>query len=181
MRGKLAAAVVASLLVAALVAAPGVGAQTAVTDQDRLETALVKRVNAVRQARGLSKLRAAARLTRAADRHAASMATAGYFRHELLRRKSSRWVPFGTWIRTFWPGPGATAWGAGENLAWGAPGLSARQTVRNWMRSPGHRANLLNRSWRRIGVAAVHVEGPVGTYGSWDEVTIVVAEFGFRR
>ncbi|HSK15647.1 MAG TPA: CAP domain-containing protein [Gaiellaceae bacterium] len=90
-------------------------------------------------------------------------------------------MPFGTWIRTFWPGPDASVWGAGENVAWGAPGLSARQTVRSWMRSPGHRANLLNRSWRRIGVAAVHVEGPVGTYGFWDEVTIVVAEFGFRR
>ena len=81
------------------------------------------------------------------------MASAGYFRHELLKRKPSpRWVPYSTWIRGFWPGPGATEWGAGENLAWGAPSLSARRTARLWMRSPGHRANILSPDYTRVGI-----------------------------
>jgi hypothetical protein len=48
------------------------------------------------------------------------------------------------------------------------------------MDSPPHRANLLTPGWRRVGVAAVHVSGPLGYFGAWPEVTIVVAEFGRR-
>ncbi len=39
-----------------------------------------------------------------------------------------------------------------ENIAMGQP--SASQVVRDWMNSPGHRANILNGSYTRIGVAA---------------------------
>ena len=49
------------------------------------------------------------------------------------------------------------------------------------MASPGHRANILNPAWRKIGVSAVHVRDPRGYYASWDDVTIVAAEFGARR
>jgi hypothetical protein len=30
-------------------------------------------------------------------------------------------------------------------------------------------------------VAVVHVSDPRGYFGDWDDVTIVAAEFGFRR
>ena len=49
------------------------------------------------------------------------------------------------------------------------------------MASPGHRANILNPAWRNIGVGAVQVGDPRGYYASWDDVTIVAAEFGARR
>ncbi len=39
-----------------------------------------------------------------------------------------------------------------ENIAQGQS--SAREVVRDWMRSPGHRANILSRRHGRIGVAA---------------------------
>jgi hypothetical protein len=39
---------------------------------------------------------------------------------------------------------------------------------------------LLKRSWRNVGVAAVAVRNPGGYFRSWDDVTIVVAEFGRR-
>ncbi|HBO45523.1 MAG TPA: hypothetical protein DD670_16645 [Planctomycetaceae bacterium] len=39
-----------------------------------------------------------------------------------------------------------------ENIAVGYP--SSESVVRGWMNSSGHRANILNRSHRRIGVAA---------------------------
>ena len=47
------------------------------------------------------------------------------------------------------------------------------------MNSPEHRANLLDRSWREVGLSAVHAASAPGVYGG-DEVTIVTADFGFR-
>ena len=49
------------------------------------------------------------------------------------------------------------------------------------MASSGHRANILDPRWRNIGFGAVKVRDPRGYYSSWDDVTIVAAEFGARR
>jgi uncharacterized protein YkwD len=166
----------ALILVSLVVAAPASAAT--ITQRNAAEPALVKRINTVRANHGLKPLQVAYRLTNAATRHSNSMARLGYFRHEL--RYKGTWKPFGTWIRWYWPGPGFTSWGAGENLAWGAPDLGARKTVSLWMGSPGHRANLLSSSWTRIGVSIVHVTDPVGTYSKQSEATIVTADFGRR-
>ncbi len=172
---------VATLALIAL-AAPSSARALSMSDRDTLEASVVARINAVRRSHGLRQLTVVTRLANAADRHATSMAAASYFSHDLYTPTgSSTWTAFGTWIRWYWPGPGYSSWSAGENLAWGAPGITASQTVSRWMASPGHRANILNRSWRNIGVAAVHVRDPLGYYGSWDDVTIVAAEFGARR
>ncbi len=45
----------------------------------------------------------------------------------------------------------------GENVAYGYP--SGRATVRAWMNSPGHRANILSRSYRGMGLAARRSDG----------------------
>lgn len=166
----------AIMLVALLLAAPASAA--AIVQRDAAEPVLVQRINAVRADHGLKPLKVARRLRNAATRHSNSMAKVGYFRHEL--RYQGTWKAFGTWIHWYWPGPGYTSWAAGENLAWGAPDLGVRKTVSMWMASPGHRANLLNASWTRVGVSIVHVTDPVGTYSSHDEVTIVTADFGRR-
>jgi uncharacterized protein YkwD len=164
----------------ALFAAAPAGAAT-VTARDSLEAAVVARINDVRVQHGLRKLKVVPRLVKAASRHADSMGGKGYFRHELFTpARAIDWTPFGTWIRWYYPGPGYTSWSAGENLAWGAPDITAAQTVRNWLASPPHRANLLNRSWRNVGLAAVHVRNPAGYFRSWNDVTIVAAEFGRR-
>lgn len=46
---------------------------------------------------------------------------------------------------------------AGENIASGQK--SASEVVNAWMNSPGHRANILNSSYSRIGSASVNVGG----------------------
>lgn len=174
--------VLAAALAASLVAwaPPAAGAAT-VTEKNALETALVTRINKVRASRGLRKLRVISRLANAGERHARSMGGVSYFRHELYTPSLPQdWTSFGRWIRWYFPGPGYRSWSAGENLAWGAPDLTARQTVNRWLASPGHRANLLAPGWRNLGVAAVHVVNPSGYFGGWDEVTIVAAEFGRR-
>lgn len=44
-------------------------------------------------------------------------------------------------------------WLIGENIAWGTMWLATpRAIVRGWMASPGHRANILERSFRYTGV-----------------------------
>lgn len=182
MGGKAPALAAAAIVALTLVSAPTAGAGPVRTDRNTLETTLVKRINVLRKSHGLRPLRPVSRLVTAADRHASSMAARSYFRHELFTpARAANWTDFGTWIRWHWPGPGFSSWGVGENLAWGAPDISARVTIRRWLASPGHRANLLNRSWRQIGVAAVHLRDPRGYFGAWDDVTLVAAEFGFRR
>ena len=48
---------------------------------------------------------------------------------------------------------GARGWSLGENIAWGSGRLAtAAQIHRAWMSSPGHRANILQRSFREIGI-----------------------------
>ncbi len=42
--------------------------------------------------------------------------------------------------------------GVAENIAWGQ--RSAEEALGSWMASSGHRANILNPGYRRIGVAA---------------------------
>ena len=73
---------------------------------------------------------------------------------------------------------GRKSWTVGENLAWGGgSGPSARVIVALWMKSPPHRANILNRRFRDVGLGialgAPSRGGPPGaaTYGS---------EFGAR-
>ena len=58
--------------------------------------------------------------------------------------------------------------------------LSPATALKMWMRSPEHRANILNPNWREIGIAAVHVHGAPGTFGGLP-VTIITTDFGVRR
>ncbi len=61
----------------------------------------------------------------------------------------------------------------GENIAWGVgPRRSAAALVAAWMRSPGHRANLLRGGFRRVGLGAVTT-----TFGGYDGATVVTVGF----
>ena len=65
----------------------------------------------------------------------------------------------------------------GENLAWGQAGLgSPLSTLQMWLNSPPHRANLLARSWRDLGIAVDR-----GRIFGHDGVSLWVMEFGRRR
>ena len=52
--------------------------------------------------------------------------------------------------------------------------------VRAWMRSPPHRANLLDPDWTQIGVAALSVPSAPGIY-SGRHVMVVTVDFGVRH
>lgn len=71
----------------------------------------------------------------------------------------------------------------GENLAWGGGGgASPREIVAMWMQSPGHRANMLSRTFREQAVAAVLVNGDEigGDYAGAGPLVIYVNQFGRR-
>jgi len=139
-----------------------------------LESQLLGKINLTRGRRGLRPLRLSARLTAAANQHSASMAAKGYFSHD-----SANGGSFFKRIASFYTYHGYSNWSAGENILWSSPDIDSGGALRLWMNSPEHRANLLNHSWREIGLSAVHAASAPGVYGG-DEVTIVTADFGFR-
>src|SRR5262245_12469178 len=68
-------------------------------------------------------------------------------------------------------------WVLGENLAWGTGAYGTpRGVVNAWMNSPGHRANLLKRSFRDMGVGVV-----LGVPVSDSAGTTYTVDFGVRR
>jgi uncharacterized protein YkwD len=177
--------VLGRLLVAAAVAAFVVGAMppatssanagtNAVRPLDALSSQVVAVVNTVRSSNGLSRLRLARPLTRAADSHTISMATRGFFGHD-----SPSGETFAQRIRRFYPGDSRSSWTAGENLLATTGDVDARVIVDAWLASPTHRNVLLKRGWREIGVAAIHASSPAGVFGGAPTV-LVAAEFGVR-
>ncbi len=140
-----------------------------------MEATLLGQINAVRSRRGLRPFRLSAGLTAAATQHSQSMAQKGYFSHA-----SANGGSFWKRIASFYGYRGYRDWSVGENLLWSSPDVSAGGALKMWMESPEHRANLLNRQWREIGLSAVHVANAPGVYGG-DEVTVVTADFGLRR
>lgn len=101
-------------------------------------------VNAERTKRGLPKLSLSGDLRQAARGHSSHMVGSRFFDHT---------CPHGSTPSTRARRAGYGSQTIGENLAWGSGSwASARYTVKSWMRSPGHRANILRRSYRRVGV-----------------------------
>jgi len=110
---------------------------------DKTERKVVKLVNRIRARHGLRKLRPSRTLARAASDH-----TGDILRTDVLSHCSSDGTPMATRVRRY---TGAD-W-VGENIATvSRKGSAAREVVRMWMHSPGHRAVLLSPSGRRIGV-----------------------------
>jgi uncharacterized protein YkwD len=124
-------------------------------------------VNAERGQRHLRPLKLNRRLSRAATGHAGDMVRRDYFSHDSLSGAS-----FVDRIRRTGYLGGPRAWIVGENLAWGSGDRSSPAAiVRAWMNSPGHRANILQRRFREIGIglalgAPENPEGPAATYAT---------------
>lgn len=105
-------------------------------------------LNRERAARGLAPLRLHPTLTRVAERHARDMVRNRYFAHVSRDGRS----PFDRMLATRYVGRGAH-WLLGENIGWGTRSLAEPASlVKAWMRSPGHRRNILNGRFRDVGV-----------------------------
>lgn len=132
------------------------------------EQAMLNLHNRERADRGLPRLCVHPILQRAARAHSADMIKRDYFSHftkgrnegpcERIRRYGYRWRQ------------------CGENIAWGSGRLgSPSNRFRAWMNSSGHRANILNRKFREVGIGAVR-----GNFQGHDDVTMWTVDFGDR-
>jgi uncharacterized protein YkwD len=167
-------ALVAVLGVVASPASGSVRAGGAVSRESAVQSALLRQVNAFRAAHGLSRLRLSSALNAAAAAHSTEMARVGYFSHNSANGHS-----FSQRIASFYRERGYRVWTAGENLAYGSPDMGAALTLRLWLGSPPHRANLLDPRWRELGLSAVHSPSAPGVYHG-APATIVTADFGAR-
>jgi uncharacterized protein YkwD len=162
----------AALLVAALApvvhSAPG-SRSTATA----LESDVLAELNAVRARNGLKPLKVSTSLTAAARQHTFEMFDDGYFQHE-----SANGEPFWQRVERFYP-QGKRYWLVGENLLCSSATMTAEKAVEVWMGSAGHRKNILSRTWREIGIAAVESPTSNGAYGG-GPVTIITTDFGVR-
>jgi uncharacterized protein YkwD len=140
-----------------------------------LEAAVLSNVNQVRAQHGLRALKLSSRLSTAADQQTESMGARGFFGHN-----SADGTAFWKRIRRYYTDRNYRYWSVGENLLWSSPDIDASQALDMWMKSPEHRANLLSKRWREIGLSAVHVQAAPGAFQGLD-VTIVTADFGVRR
>ena len=93
---------------------------------NKVETAIIQQTNATRAKYGRPPLVVDQSLLKSARRHA-------------------RWMTYNRTMRH-------TSAGVAENIAQGQ--RSTSQVMQAWMNSAGHRANILNRNYGRIGVAA---------------------------
>ena len=129
--------------------------------------------NRERAERGLAPLRENPRLRRAAEGHSDNMVRAQFFDHTSPSGADmvDRILATG-YARN-------TGWSLGENIAWGTGHLgTAGEIQRAWMRSPGHRANILRRQFREIGIG-IAVGAPVDSAGLAGAT--YTADFGVRR
>lgn len=120
------------------------------------EAEVVRLVNLERSKAGCPGLRSDSNLATAARAHSADMAANSYFDHS---SRDGRSFVDRIQAARYSGSPG------GENIAAGAstPALVMAQ----WMASPGHKANILNCSFKAIGVG-VATGGPYRTYWTQD-------------
>jgi uncharacterized protein YkwD len=132
---------------------------TASAGLSQKESAVLREMNRVRAQQGLAQLRYEEHLQRAARAHTREMIVSNVFTHGA----------FGARMQHF----GVVASIAGENIAWGTgPQGTARAIVAAWLASPGHRANLLRPSFRRVGVGDL-----LGTFLGYRGAHVVTVDF----
>jgi uncharacterized protein YkwD len=171
----------AGILAASAVATPahaagcaGAAVIPSQTNTGQIRQATLCLLNAQRSAHGVPPLSTNARLARAATGYAQEMASGKFFSHNspsgstpLSRIRSTRYLD------------GARSWQIGENLAWGTgPRATPRLIVSAWMHSPGHRRNILDPTFREIGIG-VAPGAPVDV-GSSPPGATYATEFGSR-
>ncbi len=103
---------------------------------------VAKLVNHERRIRGLRPLTGIYNLSRVASKHAQDMYHKGYFSHRSLDGRT-----LGNRLRE----ENIRYSAAGENIAMGQK--TAQKVMIAWMKSPGHKRNILNSKYKKIGIA----------------------------
>jgi uncharacterized protein YkwD len=159
---------------ASQVACANVDLVPAADNLDDVRAAVLCLHNRDRAAAGLPPLKENSKLRRAALGHSDDMVSRRYFDHDepdgddmVVRIKRAGYIR---------PGD---AWSLGENIAWGTEDLATPAEIHDaWMHSAGHRANILRRSFKEIGIGIVLGNPSVNPA---DAGATYTADFGLRR
>jgi uncharacterized protein YkwD len=131
-----------------------VPAQQSIRDARRAVVCLINRRRIRNDRRAV---RGANTLANAAQGHSEAMVTQDFFAHEGDGTPASRAAAAG-----YKAGGGFTV---GENIGWGSGGLATPDAIVDaWMSSPAHRAVILSRRFRQVGVG-VALGSPMGPDG----------------
>ena len=173
--GKVLAAALATAVIGVVVAippasadarsaCPGAGARVSRSSSVRIALSTLCLMNVERRRHGRRSLSLEPRLATAAGMHARSMVRSGWFAHGSVATRL-RNVGYRSPV-------------VGENMAWGIGSLaSPRAIMRSWMRSPSHRANILSRRYRAVGIGIAR--GLPGRRSR--RAATYVTDFGSRR
>ena len=131
---------------------------------NRLDRAIVRRINAVRRSHGLPSVRMSTRLQRLARHHTLDMLRHDSFSHDGDGTTFAQRIRARVHYRK-----------VGETLALMPRHTGARRIVTAWLHSPPHRAVLLDPAYHRIGVA-----GANGNMGH-GRAYVVTADFSTWR
>ena len=141
------------------------------TNLELVRVALLCLHNQIRVQAGLPTLKDNAKLRKAAVGHSNDMVNDGFFDHTSPNGDTfvDRIIGAGYAKRN-------DGWTIGENLAWGTGELSTPQAIMDaWMNSAGHKANIVKKSYKEVGIA-VRIGVPTdGTVGA-----TVTADFGAK-
>ncbi|MGK2933227.1 MAG: CAP domain-containing protein [Solirubrobacterales bacterium] len=132
--------------------------QDGYSDEAASRKSMVCLTNYARKKKGLKRYKVRSMLTRSATKKAADIVRCKDFSHTACRREFTYW--FEKLGYTDSPG-----WSAGENIAWGSGSFgNSRSIFRAWLKSPGHRAAILSRDYREIGIGVANgkLEGDLG-------------------
>lgn len=166
---KRAAVAVSLVLFLFCVVVPSADAITMTTP----ERVVLKLVNRTRVNHGLHRLRMSAKLERASRSHSREMVKYGFFSHDSHSGESfgARLIRFG-FAQT-----GCTFWKVGEDIAYGAGSAGSGKAIfKAWMNSPAHKAVILTKSFRRVGIGRAK-----GSYSGADGVVFLTLDAGVRR
>jgi len=132
-------------------ACPGSDTQPTASNLPEVEAATLCLVNVQRAQNGLGALAANAVLRSAALQHSQDMVKNNFFSHD-----SSSGEDFEDRILRFKYAPRNARFVVGENIAWGTLSLATPDAiVSGWMNSPPHRANILGKKYKELGVGIV--------------------------
>jgi uncharacterized protein YkwD len=159
-------------LAAAALLVPASALANRTTEVASFDASLLARLNEVRAAHGLIPLVLSKQLSKAAEEHSRDMVTKGYFAHESADGSS-----FSKRIKRVYRSGPKGYWSAGENLYWSSGMPDPAAGIAAWMKSPGHRANILNPAWREIGIGTTIVDHAPGSFAG-HAATVITTDFG---
>ncbi len=137
------------------------------------ERAVFSLHNRIRKERNIGSLCVHPALQKAARAHSEDMIRRDYFSHDDEGGRT-----FDARLKSFGYDPkGYRYYLVGENIAFGSGSYGEPENIMDsWMKSDGHRRNILKKEFREIGVGAY-----TGTYKYTEGVTMYTADFGVRR